>query len=315
MKRILKPVAFAGMLAAAGIAHAQVLGLGTAQAGATVTIGQTIAKIVSEATPLQMRTQAFASTGQYGPRVNAGELDFGVSNVIETYFLHTGEQLLPGKPQKDLRLAMVLYPLPVTFFTPQNSPIKSAQDIPGKRVPVGWASQPLGRWLFEGFFANQGIPYESVAGVPVTAMPRMWDMFGQNQLDVALSIYGSSLSEELASKVGGLRYFDIKDDPAAVERMRKHLPFSYVSADTNPRTGQTVKNISYDFVLFTSAKTPDDVVYNVVKALHTRAKDLEQLYSADKRKVRFAVESGIPFHPGAERLYKEVGLWPPAKAK
>ncbi len=314
MLRRWKPLALTGMMAiAASAAQAQVLGLGTAQAGATVSIGQTIAKIVSESTNLQMRTQAFASTGQYGPRVNAGELDFGLSNVIETYFLHTGEQLLPGKPQKDLRLAMVLYPLPVTFFTPANSPVRSPQDLAGKRAPVGWSSQPLGKWLFEGFFANHGLPYEAVAGVPVTAMPRMWDMFGQNQLDVALSIFGASLADELASKVGGLRYLDVKDDPEAVARMRKHLPFSYVSTDTNPRTGVTVKNISYDFVIFTSTKVPEDVVYNVVKALHGRAKDLEQLYSADRRKVRFAVESGIPFHAGAERLFKEVGLWPPTK--
>jgi len=307
-------LALAGLVALhTGTAQAQVLGLGTAQAGATVTIGQTVAKIVSENAGLQMRTQAFASTGQYGPRVNGGELDFGLSNIIETYFLHKGEKLLPGKPQGDLRLAMVLYALPVTFFTPNNSPVRSAQELAGKRAPTGWSSQPLGRWLFDGFFANQGVPYESVAGVPVTAMPRMWDMFGQGQLDFALSIYGSSMTEDLGAKVGGLRHIDLKDDAESVARMRQHLPFSYVSTDTNPRTGQTVKNISYDFVLFTSAKVPDDVVYKVVKALHEKAGELEQLYSADKRKVRFAVESGVPFHPGAERLYKEVGLWPPKK--
>lgn len=312
--KLLRPILFAGALALASHgAHAQVLGLGTAQAGATVTIGQYIAKIVSEKTPLQMRTQGFPSTGQYAPRVNAGELDFGVSNVIETYFVYKGEQLLPDRPQGDLRLAAVLYPLPVTFFSPERAGLKSPTELAGKRVPVGWTAQPLGRWLFEGFFANQNLPYDKVAGVPIAAMPRMWDMFGQNQLDMGFSIFGGALTDELSSKVGGLRYWNLNEDPASLERMRKILPFSYVSTDKNVRTGEVVRNLSYDFVVFTSTKVPDDVVYQVVKTMHQHADELLKLYPNEGRKVRFAVESGVPFHPGAERFYREIGMWPPAK--
>jgi len=149
----------------------------------------------------------------------------------------------------------VLYALPVSFFVPESSDIMTPADLRDKRVPVGWSSQALGEWLFRGFFANQDIPYpDAVNGVPVTAMPRMWDMFPQGQLDMAFSIFGSSFQQELASRVGGVRFLDLDEDPAAVERMREHLPFSYVSTDTNPETGVTVKNISYDFVVFSSSR-------------------------------------------------------------
>lgn len=313
MNKLLSLIFASTVALASQVATAQVLGLGTAQAGATVTIGQAIAKVVSEKTDLQMRTQGFPSTGQYGPRVNAGELDFGLSNVIETNFLYTGERMLPGRPQSDLRLAMVLFPLPVTFFSPERAGFSSPKELLNKRVPTGWTAQPLGGWLFEGFFANQGLAYKEISGLPIAAMPRMWDMFGQNQLDMGFSIFGGSLTDEMSSKVNGLRYWDLSEDPEAVARMRKILPYSYVSKDRNVRTGEVVRNLSYDFVVFTHAKMSDEAVYKVVKAMHSEAQMLAKLYPAEGREVRFAVESGIPFHPGAERFYREVGLWPPKK--
>jgi len=59
------------------------------------------------------------------------------------------------------------------------------------------------------------------------------------------------------------------------------------------------------------SRVSDDVVYDVVSALHDQRAALEGIYSAEDREVRFAVESGVPFHAGAERFYREIGMWPP----
>ena len=308
--------AIAGLAAAmatglAGTAQAQLLGLGTAQAGATLRIGQEVARIVSQNSDMQMRSQGFASTGQYGPMVNAGALDFGLSNVIETNYLYNGRELANGQAQEDLRLVMVLYPLPITFFATHRSGVTAPEQLYGKRVPTGWTSQPLGRWLWQGFFANHNLDYSRVNSTPVTAMPRQWDMVGQNQLDASFSIFGSAFVEELTARAGGINYMNADDSPEAVERMREYLPYAYVTEDYNKNHDITVKNISYDFVVFTNSKMSDDVVYNVVKALYENSDALEIAYQTEGKKVRFAVESGIPFHPGAERFYREVGLWPP----
>ncbi|MEX0730568.1 MAG: TAXI family TRAP transporter solute-binding subunit [Aquisalimonadaceae bacterium] len=313
--KLIKQLAIAGVMTtmAAGTANAQTIGLGTAQAGATMTMGQEIARIISQDTDYQMRSQGFASTGQYGPRVNAGALEFGVSNIIEINYLRNGKELIEGRPQEDLRLAMVIYNLPVTFYASERSGITKPEELVGKRVPNGWTSQPLGRWLWSGFFANVGIDYEDVNGVAVTAMPRQWDMFGQNLLDANFSIFGGAFTDELANRAGGITYLNVSDDPAAVKRQQEFLPYSYVSSDRHPRTGEVVNNISYDFALFTSARVPDELVYDVVKALHAKADALVALYRAEGREVKFAVESGVPFHAGAEKFYREVGMWPPKK--
>ena len=64
-------------------------------------------------------------------------------------------------------------------------------------------------------------------------------------------------------------------------------------------------------VLNSSAKVPEDVVYKVAKALYENKKDLVAtfppfaLFSPD---TIAKPSEGVPFHPGALKFYKEVGL-------
>ena len=68
--------------ALAGAASAQTVGIGATKAGAVSQITATISKAVSEHAPgVQMRKQTMGGTQQYIPVVNAGELEFGISNI------------------------------------------------------------------------------------------------------------------------------------------------------------------------------------------------------------------------------------------
>ncbi len=286
-----------------------VVGMGTAQQGATVQYGTAIAKVVSERSGLQMRTQALSSTNQYAPRVNAGELEFGISNMIEANFALKGTGLFDGRPNPNLRMAFTMFPLPITFMVASKSGIKSAEQYAGSRAPVGWNAQKLGDFIFRGFFANQQAKYESVRGVPVTAMPRMWDLFGQGELDLIFGVLNGATTKELAIKVGGARYISVDDSPEAVARMQPFLPGSYVTNDKNLENGEMVKNIAFDFVVFTNASVSDDTVYKVVKAAYEGRQDLKS-YSGDWL-PKFVDKTELDYHPGAVKFYKEVGLWPP----
>lgn len=286
-----------------------VIGLGTAQQGATVQYGTAIAKVVSERSGMQMRTQALSSTGQYAPRVNAGELEFGISNIIEATFSLQGAGMFEGRPNPNLRMAFTMFPLPITFMVSDKSGIKGSAQFAGARAPVGWNTQKLGEYIFRGYFANQNLSYESVRGIPVTAMPRMWDLFGQGELDLIFGILNGSTTKELAIKVGGARYLSADDSPAAVERMQRYLPGSYITNDKNLENGQMVKNIAFDFVVFTSSSVSEDTVYKVVKSVYEGRDDLRS-YSSDWS-PKLVDKTALEYHPGAIKFYKEVGLWPP----
>ena len=71
------------------------------------------------------------------------------------------------------------------------------------------------------------------------------------------------------------------------------------------------KTISVAAQWVTSAKQPDDLVYKITKSLYSddTRKALQAGHAKGKRiTLENAVTSaGIPFHPGAEKFYKEVG--------
>lgn len=294
-----------------GSAMAQTVGLGTTQGGVVPQLSAAIAKVVSEKSDLRMRTQGMASTGQYAPRVNAGQLEFGIANIIETTFAYKGTEIFDGKPNPNLRMAFQLFAFPVAFFVDGDSEIRTAADLKGKRVPAGWTSQKLGEYLFRGYFANVGGSYDDVEKVTLAAMPRMWDQFVQGNVDVSFATFGGSKLQELEARVGGIRYLPLNDDANAVAAMEKILPSSYVTKRPT-KSGEMVNVMAYDFVVFTGSDVSDDVVYKTVKAIHGSKQDMvatSGLWNAFKPD-EMAKKSQVPFHPGAEKFFKEKGIWP-----
>ena len=83
------------------------------------------------------------------------------------------------------------------------------------------------------------------------------------------------------------------------------IPGGMYSANPNPTETYGVLA-----TLVTSAKVPDDVVYNLVKATFDNFEEFKKLHPAfanlDPEKM---VKDGIsaPLHPGAVKFYKEKG--------
>ncbi|MGA8513669.1 MAG: TAXI family TRAP transporter solute-binding subunit, partial [Burkholderiaceae bacterium] len=116
---------------------------------------------------------------------------------------------------------------------------------------------------------------------------------------------------ELATAGGGIEILTI-DGPQA-EGLRMASPFFAV--DTIP--GETYRGVGQVTTLavgaqwVTSAKADTATVYEITKALFSEStqKTLASGHAKGKLiNLQNAVKgAGIPFHPGAERFYKEVG--------
>ena len=70
-----------------------------------------------------------------------------------------------------------------------------------------------------------------------------------------------------------------------------------------------VKNIAYDFVVFTSTKVSDDTVYKVAKAVYEGRNELKS-YNGELL-PKLVDKTEVEYHPGAIKFFTEVGLWPP----
>lgn len=311
-------IAAGGLLATTVAAGAQTLGIGSTKAGFTNQAGAAISKVVSLKTPLQMRAQTFGGSSAYVPAVSAGQLEFGLANQLETVFAVGGTAIYKGRPQKGLRIAAVLVPFRTAMFSRKGSDIKTVKDLKGKRVPSGWASQKIIGVLMNGYLANGGLTYDDVVKVPVPNVVGSANDFAAGNADVFFFAFGSGKVKETAARVGGIQVVGISSDPAAVARMRKHVPPGYPMlvkpSKANVGVVEPVNVMAYDYLMLTSTKVSDDVVYKVVKAMHDNKPDLARSFAALRAfnpQQMAKTFPGVDYHPGAIKYYKEIGQWPP----
>jgi TRAP transporter TAXI family solute receptor len=309
---------FAAAAVAAPPVLAQTVGIGATTTAYTAQAGAAISKVVSEKAGLQMRVQPYGGTSAYVPVVNAGTLEFGLANELETHFAVTGTAIYDKRPQKNLRIVTVLTPFASGMYVRKDSNIHTLQDLKGKRVPSGWASQKIIGVLLSGVLATANMSYKDVVSVPVPNVVKGADDFAAGKTDAFFFALGAGKVRETDAKVGGIRALPIETSPEAVARMRKFVPPGYPKLYTPSPVNTGIEKptyvMTYDYLMLSNDKVADDIVYRVVKSMHDSKDDLAASFPALKQfspEHMAKVFPGVQFHPGAIKYYTEIGQWPP----
>ena len=312
----------AGGVLLAGSAVAQTVGMATTQQGSyTNSAGSAIAKVVSEKTDLRMRVQPFAGSSVYVPELNAGEIEFGLANVFETYLASTGGELYKGRKHPDLRIVSVLVPFRATTYVRADSDIKTLADLKGKRAPSGWTSQAILGPVFGGHLANGGLSYDDIEKVPVANVIQAANDFAAGKTDVFIFAMGAGKVREVAAKVK-IRVLPIDTSEEAVNRMRSVVPVSYVAnitdaqAKIDPGFSHGVPIMGYAYLVLAGKATPADMVYKVAKAMSSSRDEMKASFRplagfSPKAMAQDFSKLGLAYHEGAMKFYEEANAWPP----
>jgi TRAP transporter TAXI family solute receptor len=314
---------FAASIMAAAVmiaapASAQMYAFGSGKQGSfTYSASAAIAKVAAD-NGMKLRLKPFGGQSAFVPGINAGEVQFGIANELETHYAVTGQAIYKGKPQKNLRVLAVLTPLYSEMFVRKDSSIKTTADLKGKRVATGYASQKVLNVLTQGVLANGGLTLADVQHVPVANVVGGASEFEQGKADAFMFAVGSGKVAEVDAKVGGVRVLPIDHSPKAMERMRKFIPVAYAGKlnSGKGRAGVAAPTWVYviDFLVLVNKDVPDAEVYKLAKIMHDNKAELAAgfgpLNGFDPN--RMAKEIGqVQFHPGAIKFYKEIGAWPP----
>lgn len=308
-------VAIAGTLTLSGTAQAQqFFRIGTGgTAGTYYPIGGMIANAVS--VPGKIVATAQASNGSLA-NVNAvagGSMESGFSQSDVATWAQKGTGIFEGKANiPDLRLIANLYPETVHVVVKKGSGIKTISDLKGKRVAL---DEPGSGTLVNArlILAAYGIKETDIK--PEYIKPNQaGDKMKDGALDAFFFVGGAPAGaiSELASSGAGIELLPI-DGPQA-EGLRMASPFfandNVPAATYKDVAGVNTLSVGAQWV--TSAKVDAETVYQVTKALYSDAAQKTLAAGHAKGKLitlkNAVMGAGIPFHPGAEKFYKEAGV-------
>jgi len=307
--------AFAAVLAFAGAAHAQqFFRIGTGgTAGTYYPVGGMIANAVSQ--PGKIVATAQASNGSLA-NVNAiagGSLEAGMSQSDVATWAYTGTGAFEGKPKvTDLRLIANLYPESIHLVVKKGSGIRTVADLKGKRVAL---DEPGSGTLIDArmVLAAYGVKESDIK--PDYIKPNQaGDKLKDGSLDAFFFVGGAPAGAiaELASSGTGIELVPLGGPQArALMKSSPWFAVDHIPAGIY-KDVPAVDTLAVGAQLVTSAKVPADTVYQITKAMYGEA--AQKALAAGHAKGKLITKenavkgAGIPFHPGAEKFYKEAGL-------
>jgi TRAP transporter TAXI family solute receptor len=314
VRKLLTGVAFAVALSLATGAAAQPLGLGSSPQGTlTYSLVATIAKTLADVAKIDTRVQPQAGTGAMVPLVNSGEIDIGVCNSLELYDSFTGTGSSADHKNPNLRTVAVLFPIRVGLFVRDDSPIKSMQDLKGKRIAYGYTSQEIIKQEVDAMLASAGLSIKDMTPVMVPNLVRGVDEFVAGRVDVTTFALGQAKVAEADAAVK-IRFLDLGTDKVGEQALKKVFRTAYFAevkpAPNIPYVKEPIHTMALDYTIFANAKVPADKIKTIVGVLASHKDDLAKgmpLFNAmNPANMYKGVE--VPYHDGAIAYYKENGI-------
>ena len=232
---------------------------------------------------------------------------------IPRYIDLVNAKSINAKP--NIRLAMSLYGFQMAFWVRKDSPIQSVADLKGKNIPSDWVQQTTVITHLNALLAAGGVTMNDVKKVPTVNVIRASEDFKSGKIDIFFFAVGAPKVQEISAAVGGLRVLPMEILPDSEKRMKAIRPEYYFST-VNPAPhiagiDKPTKVQTIDFIIGVGTHVKDDVVRDFIKAVSGNKKALVEghpNFNAFDPKQAGKRQARLPFHPAAEKYWKEQGL-------
>lgn len=295
------------------------LSVGTAPpGGAFFVVGGALSEVLSEFgadNGWQVTSEATKGTQENIRRLTSGELDFALANSAISYFAVRGEGA--WEQPHETRVVMTLAPNVALFITPTSSGVESMTDLAGKRVVVGPAGAGF-HYFVRPIAEAHGVVWDDLEVLHDTQAGAVGLLADGSAAAAFLGGAVPTASITQAASSQNVRFVPFESDKVD-ELLEK---YSFFARATIP--AGTYRNQDEDFAgmnvgsmhLVTSAAQDEELVYQVTKTIFENRESVVEKHPAGRAIQPKVVvrNTGTPFHPGAERYYREAGIWPDASA-
>ena len=233
--------------------------------------------------------------------------DFGTPDAWNAY---KGEAEYKGKAFSQLRAIAFNQYVDLYLVVPASSPIRSYSDVKGKRIGMGGpGSSPanLGLKILEyyGITRNDFKPYfyvykETIEGIGDGSLDGGffaggYPMASYTELSTTKNVRIVPVDDKIAKRI-------IADHPGHYQNVVAAKSYRGLEQDT-PILGWTG-------AMWTHANTNPEIIYNFLKTLFDHKEEYFQIHRDARALVleNATKTISVPFHTGAERYLKEMGV-------
>jgi TRAP transporter TAXI family solute receptor len=317
LKSISVAGAFAGAMMAgtASFAQEKFITIGTGgQTGVYFVVGQSICRLVNRGSAEHGLKCTAPSTGGSIANINAikaGDMDMGVAQSDWQYHAYNGTSTFEGDKFDKLRAVFSVHSEPFTIMARTDSGVKTFDDLKGKRVNVGNpGSGSAGTmdivlaakgWTKEDFsLASELKPAEQAAAL------------GDNKVDAITYTVGhpNGSIQEASSTVEAVL---VPVDGPEIDKLVADNPYyakAVIPGGMYTGSPDDTDTFGVKATFVTSSDVPEDVIYEVVKAVFDnfdRFKTLHPAFESLTEADMISAGLSAPLHDGAAKYYKERG--------
>ena len=243
--------------------------------------------------------------------IREAELDFGVAQSDWQHHAYNGTSKFEGNAFSKIRAVFSVHPEPFHLIVGDDSGIRGWDDLNGKRVNIGNPGSGQ-RGTMEVLMAEHGTTNSDFKIATELTSTEQSKALCDGKIDA----YGYTVGVPNAGVSVATDGCDAKiinlNGPVEQKLVRGNpfYAFATIPKGTYKTTTSDVTTFGVMATFVTSSDVPEDVVYEVTRAVFENLDDFRNLHPAfrnlDPEKM-IADGLSAPLHPGAAKYYKEKG--------
>jgi len=303
--------AFLLMVALGGISHSQQhMTIGTASlGGAYYPVGTGIAEIVTRYAPGIKMTAEVTGGSTENPRlVGTGQTDMGITNANHAFQAYRGEA--PFTRKYEIRAIGALHGSVFHIVTIDGTGVKAIPNLKGKKIAAGPAGGGSIAMFKDVLSVYPEVKFEDLKPSYISYSDGITALKDGNvQAAFVLAGFPAAAVMELAVS-HKVRFVEISGEKMA-EITKK---FPYYTREVIPasvyKTDKEAIVLGVRNLLVVSSKMEEKTAYEITRAIYSNLDKLATYHASVKNvMLKDAVQvSGVPFHPGALKFFKEKSL-------
>lgn len=285
--------------------------IGTNPAGTGAhAIASALAAIASKATPISGKVQPYNGPNAWMPLLESGEIEMGIINILDSYMAATGTGNYKAAYPSIRVISGGVFPFTAGLIIRDKSEVKQISDLKGKRLAWDYGGHAINQTWQNAVMEAGGLKPSDVVQVKVSNLNDGVRAVPEGKVDASFTAVGIGIVEE-ANAMEPIRFVSMPSTDAANKILARYGASVVKSTPATGIKGDTYV-IGYPLQLVSSTKVSDKAVATLLKAWWDHLAELQSIHPLLKRwtkETQALTNFTVPYHSGAVRFYKEVGIW------